>query len=581
MKTLRIAKGFALPLEAVTQTIAVLARKRSGKSYLLRKLAEQLFHAGQQVVDVDPKGDHWGIRYGIDGKSPGLGFIILGGEHGDLPLEVGSGDLVAKLVVEERVSVVLDLSHFRKHEVVTFVTAFSEALYRLKAREQYRTPVMVMFDEADIVAPQRTYTDGQERMIGALDDIVRRGGQRGIGCALATQRAAVLNKNILTQAQLLVALRTISPQDRKAMDEWIEVHGEPEQRATLMASLPSLPKGDAWFWSPGWPTEQGIFERVHVDAVETFDSGKTPEPGEKRVEPKGRADVDLDALRRQMAETMERAKASDPALLRKRIAEIERELAKKPAAAAPAPAKERRVEVPILKDAQVKRLEGLFGRVALAGDRLEKAYGVLEAAMVALSGRLVPFRGAPPPAAPRPAPSPPPARRPMAPAAAPRAAPERPAGDVSVGTSGLRRMLIALAQRPQGLTNAQLGVRAGVSSRSGTFSTYLGRARSAGWIDGRGTVRITDAGIAALGHFDPLPEGRALADYWIRELGGGAARMLQALVDVYPDALTNEQLGERAQISHGSGTFSTYLGRLRALELVQGRGELRASEELA
>jgi hypothetical protein len=142
-------------------------------------------------------------------------------------------------------------------------------------------------------------------------------------------------------------------------------------------------------------------------------------------------------------------------------------------------------------------------------------------------------------------------------------------------------MLIALAQRPQGLTNAQLGVRAGVSSRSGTFSTYLGRARSQGWIDGRGTVKITDAGLAALGPYDPLPAGRELAEYWMRELGGGAARMLAALVDAYPNALTNEQLGGAANISHVSGTFSTYLGRLRALELVEGRGELRASEELA
>lgn len=33
-------------------------------------------------------------------------------------------------------------------------------------------------------------------------------------------------------------------------------------------------------------------------------------------------------------------------------------------------------------------------------------------------------------------------------------------------------------------------------------------------------------------------------------------------------------------ISSRSGTFATYLGRLRALELVTGRGELRASEEL-
>jgi DNA helicase HerA-like ATPase len=62
-------------------------------------------------------------------------------------------------------------------------------------------------------------------MLGAGEDIVRRGGQRGIGCMMITQRTAVLNKNVLTQCEMLVALRTISPQDLKAMQAWIDVHG--------------------------------------------------------------------------------------------------------------------------------------------------------------------------------------------------------------------------------------------------------------------------------------------------------------------------------------------------------------------
>jgi uncharacterized protein len=573
-KQIDIAADLKLPAELVTQTIAILARKRSGKSFTARRIAEQLFRAGQQVVVVDPKGDWWGMRSSADGKGPGLGFLILGGEHGDLPLEVGSGELVARLVVEERVSVILDLSMFRKHEVAKFMTDFAENLYRLKAREVNRTPVMVIIDEADAVAPQKPQ-HGEERMLGAVEDWVRRGGQRGIGCTFVTQRSAVLNKNVLTQAQVMVALRTIAPQDLKAMDEWIDVHGTPEQRARLMESLPSLPQGHAWFWSPGWPTADGIFQRVHVSRIETFDSGATPKPGEKRVEPKKRADVDLEALRRQMAETVERQKASDPKLLQRRVAELERELAKASRNIPEIiPSKVERVEVPVLKDAQVKRLE-------LAAARLVKAAELAAAAAHDLRPGLA-AAAAPLPAAARPAAPIAPARRLIA-APAPRAAAATPPapGEVSVGNSGLRRMLIALAQRPHGLTNQQIGVRAGVSSRSGTFSTYLGRARSQGWIDGRGTVRITDAGLAALGHYDPLPEGAELAAYWIAELGGGAARMLRALVDAYPNALTNEQLGAAAQISHVSGTFSTYLGRLRALELVTGRGELRASEELA
>src|SRR3954469_22657653 len=124
MAKLHIADGLSLPLDATTQAIGIVAKRRVGKSYTARRLAEQLLKAGQQVVIVDPKGDHWGIRSGADGKSPGFPIVILGGEHGDVPLEVGSGAIIAKLVAEERVSALLDLSFFRKHEVATFMTAF-------------------------------------------------------------------------------------------------------------------------------------------------------------------------------------------------------------------------------------------------------------------------------------------------------------------------------------------------------------------------------------------------------------------------------------------------------------------------
>src|ERR1043166_823800 len=111
----------------------------------------------------------------------------------------------------------------------------------------------LVIDEADAIAPQKPYK-GEERMLGAAEDIVRRGGQRGIGSTLITQRSAVLNKNVLTQIQLLIVLRTISPQDLAAIDAWIDVHGTEDERKILKGSLPSLPTGDAWFWSPGWPT---------------------------------------------------------------------------------------------------------------------------------------------------------------------------------------------------------------------------------------------------------------------------------------------------------------------------------------
>jgi len=156
--------------------------------------------------------------------------------------------------------------------------------------------------------------------------------------------------------------------------------------------------------------------------------------------------------------------------------------------------------------------------------------------------------------------------------------------DSSIGKGGLYRILVALAQSGRGLTNRQIGLRAGLSSKSGTFSTYLSRARHNGWIvdEGGGVREITGTGIDALGPYEELPQGKALLEYWLQELGGGASRMLQALADAYPRALSNEEIGTAAGISASSGTFSTYMSRMRGLELVTGgRGEMRMSEELA
>jgi hypothetical protein len=578
-KQLRIAKDLALPLDAVTQTLAFIARKGGGKTYGAQLLAEQMLDAGAQVVAIDPVGNWFSLRLGADGRpAGGKDIYVFGGEHGDLPLTPEAGPRIAQLVVEKRASVVLDVSGFRKGERKRFAAAFAEELFHRKKAQ--RSPMHLFLEEAQKLVPQVPEAD-ERQMLGAFEDIVRLGRNYGIGCTMITQRPQSVNKEVLSQTECLVVLQVNGEHERKALEGWVK---EANADRKLVGELPGLAVGEAYLWSPSWLR---TFSRIHLGRKTTFDASATPQVGRAAAAAGKLTPMDVAALRSDLAEVVASAEKDDPKALRRRIVELERELAKKPAAAAPAPAKEKRVEVPVLKDAQVDRLVKLVERAEGIASRLTMSAAELrhEIERAARPGE--------PPPAPRPAapfvPFPrsaaavaPPTRRPIPAPIPARAAPERlaeGAGDAAVGNSGLRRMLIALAQRPQGLTNAQLGVRAGVSSRSGTFSTYLGRARSQGWVDGRGHLKITDAGLAALGAYDPLPEGMALAEYWIHELGGGAARMLRTLVEAYPNALTNEQLGQAAQISHVSGTFSTYLGRLRALELVEGRGELRASAE--
>lgn len=594
MKTIAVAPGLTLPLDVVTQTVAILAKRRAGKSYTMRRLVEQLFKAGQQVVLVDPKGDQWGVRSAADGRGPGLPIVILGGERGDVPLESSGGEVVAKLVVEDHVSALLDLSLFRKSEVATFMTAFLEHLYRLKARDVYRTPVMLVIDEADAIAPQKPQ-HGEERMLGAAEDIVRRGGQRGIGCVLVTQRSAVLNKNVLTQAQMLVALRTIAPQDLAAMDAWIQVHGEPAQRKTLMESLPSLPIGDAWFWSPGWPTTDGIFSRVHVSPIETFDSGATPAPGAKPVEPKQLADVDLEALTRQMSATIARAKADDPRELRKRIAERDRELGllKAELARGTQAATIERVEVPVpaIADNVLERLRH-FASVdfvllrqqmqAAADEILTGVKQVVRHGRALRTQMSTDFRWEHPRAdlpvqrhTPRRA-------EPLAaerPGRVVRSAVARGEASVALGI-GERKILGALTLYPHGADRETLTVLCGYKRSS--RDTYLQRLQSRGLVDAsNGAVCLTPAGIEALGDdYVPPPTGAELRRYWLDRLSGGEAALLKLVIEAHPKSLDRETLSDATGYKRSSR--DTYLQRLSARKLitVEARGLVRASEDL-
>jgi uncharacterized protein len=592
---LKLADNLKLPLDVVTQTIAILAKRRAGKSYTMRRLVEQLVGAKQQVVLVDPKGDQWGVRSSADGKGPGLPLVILGGERADVPLEAGAGEVVAKLVVEEQVSAVLDLSLFRKHEVATFMTGFLENLYRLKAREQFRTPMMLVIDEADAVAPQKPQK-GEERMLGAAEDIVRRGGQRGIGCTLVSQRSAVLNKNVLTQAQILVVLRTIAPQDLAAMKAWIEVHGSDEQGAELLGSLPSLPVGDAWFWSPGWPTVDGIFKRVHVLPIETFDSGATPAPGAKRHEPKTVADVDLGALKRQMAATIEKAKADDPRELRRRIVELEKQLKTQipnPKTQVTSP---KVVEKPVVKDAQIARIEKLVERfdTALANamkqhngvaEQLQQLVSAVHAVRRAanadvhargVSSGVTHPRGVSGAAG----------RPPRPPVSTPgRDAgvhPRASAGDASSNgylPPGEKATLIAAAQYPAGITREQCSILTGYKRSS--RDAYIQRLQGKSYVEIRGgNIVATDAGVAALGaDFEPLPTGEDLQRYWLQRLPPGERAILETAIARYPNPVDRDILSEMT--SYKRSSRDAYIQRLQARQqLERGGGPVTASSVL-
>lgn len=325
MKKLHISDDLSLPLDFVTQTQAILAKRGVGKSYTASVEAEELLKAGQQVVVIDPTGAWFGLKSSADGKSAGFPIAVFGGEHADVPLEESAGEIVAQAIIERRFSAIIDLSFLRKNQRNRFMTAFLETLFRLN-----RVAMHLFVDEAHTIAPQKPFGE-EARMLGAIEDVVMLGRRRGLGCTLITQRPQVLNKNVLTQCEILCCLRLVHPKDIDAVEEWVNVHADETQAKEMIVSLPSLPIGTAWFWAPGWGD---IFKRVKIRKRETFDSSATPKAGEAQVTPKVLAPIDIEKLGQQITATVERAKENDPAQLKRKIAELQKQVAthKPPAA---------------------------------------------------------------------------------------------------------------------------------------------------------------------------------------------------------------------------------------------------------
>lgn len=557
MTELRIAPGFTLPASAVTETFGVLGQRGAGKSNAEVVMAEEMWDAGLPWVAIDPKGDWWGVRSSADGKAPGLALPVFGGLHGDVPLEATAGNVIAELVVDQNLTCVLDVSDFSKADRARFLLAFFERLYRCHRTDPQ--PRHVFLEEAHEYIPQMVGRE-EGRLKEAAARLVLQGRTFGLGVTVASQRSARLHKDVLTQVGTLFAMRTPGALDRKAIEGWVTEHDVSKE---LLASLPGLEPGEAWIWSPSF---LHVAERIRFRQRRTFDSGSTPTVGKSARPPATLADVDLAAIKEAMAETIERAKADDPKVLRKRIAELERR-SEAANVTAPEPVVEirvERVEVPVLDELLVIRLEqALTPVVTLCAEVQERlTYEVTQTADTIQYERKLLQRDKPvdrkqptiAPQPPRPAPRPNVARDTSA--------------DTTIGKT--ERNVLTVLVLHGALTHAQIALLSGYSVKASTIGVALSKLRKAGLVDSNGQpVRATAAGVEFLGDdVEPLPEGKALLDYWRTRFGLTEQRVLDALVAVWPRESSLGEVADATGYSASASTIGVAMSKLRKVGVV-------------
>src|SRR5271166_1543053 len=536
-------------------------------------MTEQMIKAGLPVVVIDPIGVWWGLRHDADGKSPGLPVVILGGEHADVPIDESSGVVIADFVIENRTPVVIDLGLLSKGAQRRFMVDFAERLY-----VKNRDALHVVLDECDTFVPQRI-DHGGERLVGAINDLVRKGRARGIGVTLISQRPALVNKDVLTQIEVLIAHRMTGPQDRDAIERWVEHNADKDP--AFLASLQVLEIGEAWVWSPGW---LDLFKRAHINMRTTFDSSATPKAGARVRTPKNPARVDLESLKTKLATTIERAKEDDPKELRRQIGELKKQLKSQPSVQLPPKSVEVRVDVPALTTKERKAIERLTKATdgfAAAVDKLnQRAQAIVSNAGTIATAcvKLVEKKPAPPklvaPAPSRTTNSSNGVRPPSASKMGTNGTKRRSAADADSNLDGpMRKILAALAQFGP-MDKKKLALLSGYSFKGGAFNNPLGRLRSEDnqYITPKRVepIAITQEGLDALGEYEQLPDDPdGLFQIWMTHssVDGPMRRILTALREA-GGSLDKLKLADRCEYEPKGGAFNNPLGRLRRLGLV-------------
>lgn len=580
---LNISKEVQLPIDAVTQKFSFIGRSGSGKTHGAGKLAEEFLTHKIQVVVLDPVGVWNGLRTSANGKERGFAIPVFGGDKGDVPLLPTSGALIANVIVEKQIPAVLDVSQFRKNERKQFITDFAETLFHLK--KKHRSPMHLVVEEAQMFIPQKTYA-GEERMLGAMEDIVKLGRNYGIGITLITQRPQAVHKDCLNQTEALFVFQTNGPHERKAIEDWIVDKGL--AKSTVGSDMAGLEVGTCFLWSPQWLR---ILKKVKILPKVTFDASQTPKIGQSNVT-RNLAPIDLKKIEADIQSVIEQKKETDPAELRKQILELKRELNKK-AGMNRTPVDAAQMEKIAAENTNLKlklsylrnQLEELKKMIELHFQEKQKEMlnllkqfhnnisDVIATEYNKKSGLETIHREA---------------HKPHITGTTATRQPQPGKVIYSTSATGVnigrceRAILIALAQREKISTKQQIGILSGYSSGSGSFNNSISKLRTSGYITGTGdNLTITAEGLNALGTYEKLPIGEALHRYWLNKLGKCEASILKVLIGAYPDALEKQTIGELTGYSPNSGSFNNAVSKLNTLELIEKTGYgIKASSSL-
>jgi len=167
----------------VTGRTCVIGQSGSGKSYTVAVICEELARKNLGFCIIDTEGEYFSLKEKFT-------VLWVGSDsNSDIDIEQVNLTKLAEKAVKEGVPIIFDVSDVIDYKKT--VKEFVAALYTVESK--LRQPYLLIVEEIDKFAPQ------SGDMIKEIDEVGRRGRKRGLGLMIATQRPALVNKNILSQ----------------------------------------------------------------------------------------------------------------------------------------------------------------------------------------------------------------------------------------------------------------------------------------------------------------------------------------------------------------------------------------------
>jgi hypothetical protein len=574
--------GTKINLEDLIESrMLIQANSGGGKSGIARVMMEESFGKIPFIV-LDKKGEYYTL------KEKFTDIVVIGGPNGDIPLSMQAAPLLARTIISNKLTVILDMIDFKgDEERALFIRDFLKGLMNLG--QNCWMPYLVFVEEAHMWCGQQDHMPSGKYVRNLMSE----GRKMGYCGILITQRISKLHKDAAAECNNKFIGRTFLDVDVKRSADEMGLIGQ--DKFKLRELKPQH------FWAFGTSIEPHHVHEVRIKDAKT----KFPKAGSrfelKITKPTEKIKDALAKLNELPQEAQKELKTMQD--LHKEVSRLTVELKRaqketKPGVGLPS-AKETNQILKLQeqnRELQIRNGELLeqIKEKDRATTALKKAIQILEERATDTCERIVKLaytlQNAHGIKIPEPGQN--------APATVSKihnnvqktisSVPKRPIA-VSTGNGSLgkcsREIIRFLAQyEDREFTKAQVGIATGYSTGSGGFNNSLGELNQRGFIIRDGKLRVNrdamDQIIESVGEI--VPQEYNIETYK-SNLGKCEREIYDVLLNHPEQSFTKEELSmaTETKYSHDSGGFNNSLGRLNTLELIhRDRGQIKLNPEL-